>query len=164
MWFKVDDHLHEHGKLRRIDFDLAAVGLWTLAGSWVGMSRTDGFVPESVLRRWSSRWRKPVGLLVEAGLWEPCEVGGERGWRFHDWAQWAEGGAVVGPFQTEPVSARLRLLILERDQYRCQRCGAGREDAQLEIDHVHPRSKGGTNDPSNLQVLCLTCNARKGAR
>jgi 5-methylcytosine-specific restriction endonuclease McrA len=32
------------------------------------------------------------------------------------------------------------------------------------IDHIVPRARGGTNDESNLRVLCCSCNAAKGAR
>lgn len=51
-----------------------------------------------------------------------------------------------------------RRKILERYQYRCVFCGDYRN---LHIDHVVPLSKGGTNDESNLQVLCRTCNLKK---
>ena len=60
------------------------------------------------------------------------------------------------------VGPKLRMDIMTRDQYTCQICGIGRSDgAILEVDHIHPASKGGTNDPSNLQVLCRDCNAGK---
>lgn len=57
-----------------------------------------------------------------------------------------------------------RFSILKRDGYRCQLCGAtARDGARLEIDHKHPVSKGGGNDPDNLWTLCHECNRGKGA-
>lgn len=43
-------------------------------------------------------------------------------------------------------------------------CGALFSEVGYHVDHVHPLSLGGTNDPSNLQLLCPTCNRRKGAK
>jgi hypothetical protein len=64
-----------------------------------------------------------------------------------------------------PIPIRLRFDILSRDGYCCQACGAKAADgAELHIDHIHPVSKGGTNDPVNLQALCRDCNLGKGAR
>ena len=53
--------------------------------------------------------------------------------------------------------------ILRRDNYTCQYCGK-RQLAKLEIDHVHPRSKGGKNSWTNLVACCHTCNVKKGNR
>jgi len=63
------------------------------------------------------------------------------------------------------VSQKLRVDILARDSYTCQMCGIGAKNgAVLEIDHIHPVSKGGTNNPANLQVLCRECNGGKSNR
>lgn len=43
--------------------------------------------------------------------------------------------------------------------YRCLCCGTN--DAKMTPDHVIPLSKGGANDISNIQPLCLSCNASK---
>ena len=68
-----------------------------------------------------------------------------------------------GP-KRKPIPTRLRYSILERAGFRCQACGITAADgAQLHVDHIHPVSKGGTNDPSNLQALCQACNSGKGA-
>ena len=63
----------------------------------------------------------------------------------------------------EPLGESLRFQILKRDRV-CQLCGNTKNDERLEVDHIVPRSKGGTNDPSNLQVLCAPCNRGKSNR
>lgn len=59
----------------------------------------------------------------------------------------------------------LRNAVFKRDGYRCVRCGASKDDSnvRLEIDHIVPVAKGGTNDIDNLQTLCHECNFNKGA-
>ena len=51
--------------------------------------------------------------------------------------------------------------VLKRDHRQCVICAT--KDA-LSVDHVVPRSKGGTNDDTNLQTLCRACNSAKGNR
>jgi 5-methylcytosine-specific restriction endonuclease McrA len=61
----------------------------------------------------------------------------------------------------------LRFRILQRDGFRCRLCGLARDDSpdvRLEVDHIVPRSRGGSNDPDNLWVLCFSCNRGKHAR
>lgn len=53
-----------------------------------------------------------------------------------------------------------RRFILERDGWRCVRCGA---ESELQIDHVIPFSRGGACSVDNAQVLCGPCNRAKGA-
>lgn len=53
---------------------------------------------------------------------------------------------------------RQRRLILERDDYRCVRCGA---TEGLECDHVLPIWNGGTNAIDNGQTLCVPCHDGK---
>ena len=62
----------------------------------------------------------------------------------------------------EPIPPDLREQILRRANGRCENCGESTK--YLQIDHKVPVSRGGTNDPSNLQVLCPSCNAKKGNR
>ena len=44
----------------------------------------------------------------------------------------------------------------------CAYCGRRYSAHYLDIDHMAPAAYGGSNDPSNLQVLCGPCNRRKG--
>jgi diadenosine tetraphosphate (Ap4A) HIT family hydrolase len=48
--------------------------------------------------------------------------------------------------------------------FRCELCGASAEDRALEVDHIVPRNAGGSDDLSNLQALCYSCNAMKRDR
>jgi hypothetical protein len=54
----------------------------------------------------------------------------------------------------------LRSYILERDGRKCQYCG--QENAPLNLDHIEPKSKGGSDRPSNLVLACIPCNQKKG--
>lgn len=60
-----------------------------------------------------------------------------------------------------PIPARTRYMVLERDGYTCQYCGAKAPRAELHIDHIVPVSKGGTSDMSNLVTACAECNLGK---
>jgi len=55
---------------------------------------------------------------------------------------------------------KIRARILKRDQDTCQRCGQPGNT----VDHIVPRTLGGSDEPSNLQCLCATCNYSKGGR
>ncbi len=85
-WFKVDDGMPDHRKVRRLGRDkVPAVGLWTLCGAWSSRNLLDGFVPTEVVAGLDPRL-KLAARLVEVGLWIVDEVDGEQGYRFHDWA------------------------------------------------------------------------------
>jgi len=65
------------------------------------------------------------------------------------------------PYRRRKISGTVRNVVMERDQYRCVSCGSWEG---LSLDHIHPLSKGGSDDPDNLQTMCRSCNSAKGAR
>ncbi len=65
------------------------------------------------------------------------------------------------PRQTRSLS---RKNILVRDHYTCQYCGRTLGAGDLTMDHVVPRSRGGTSCWENLVACCIPCNNKKGNR
>ena len=63
------------------------------------------------------------------------------------------------PFKSGLQSYPKRKMIYKRDNYKCQYCGSFKD---LTIDHVIPKSKGGTNKWDNLVTCCRKCNLKKG--
>lgn len=59
------------------------------------------------------------------------------------------------------VPGSIRYKVLSRAKMRCELCGAHETQAALHVDHIVPRNKGGSDDISNFQALCITCNANK---
>jgi 5-methylcytosine-specific restriction endonuclease McrA len=62
--------------------------------------------------------------------------------------------------KTPKLNKDQRREILNRDNFLCQHCGVGGRESDyiLEIHHKIPRSCGGSNDPSNLETLCVVCH------
>lgn len=58
-------------------------------------------------------------------------------------------------------SKKIFQRIVNRDGNACKICGTTNK---LTVDHIIPLSKGGSNDDDNFQILCFSCNRKKGAK
>ena len=56
-----------------------------------------------------------------------------------------------------------RKTIMMRDKYTCQYCGAQPAKAELTLDHVLPKVRGGLSTWENVVCACKACNSRKGS-
>jgi 5-methylcytosine-specific restriction endonuclease McrA len=61
-------------------------------------------------------------------------------------------------WKAPPVNRR---EVFRRDNHACQYCGSTKH---LTLDHVIPRSKGGTHTWDNVVTACEKCNSCKGDR
>lgn len=64
----------------------------------------------------------------------------------------------------KPLSKSTRFEVFKRDRFTCQYCGAKAPDVLLEVDHIKPVAKGGTDDLMNLITACRDCNRGKRDR
>ena len=55
----------------------------------------------------------------------------------------------------------IRQELLNKFDNKCNYCGS---NDNLQVDHIIPLSEDGSNDISNLQILCKTCNLKKGGK
>lgn len=67
------------------------------------------------------------------------------------------GGKVIA----SGVSELIRQDVFKRDGGKCKVCSSNKD---LSLDHIIPRSDGGTNEIENLQTLCRRCNSAKNNR
>ena len=69
------------------------------------------------------------------------------------------------PRPRKTISKKTRFDVFERDRFQCRYCGKTPEDgALMELDHIVPHSKGGSDEPENLATACKDCNAGKSDR
>jgi hypothetical protein len=54
----------------------------------------------------------------------------------------------------------VRAYLLIKYEYQCAYCG--KTEVPFEIDHIQPKSRGGSDRVSNLALACHNCNAAKG--
>lgn len=99
-FFSVDDGAHGHPKHRAAG--LAAVGLWTLAGSYCRAYKLDGQIPGWYVTSWPNG-KRLAAALVDAGLWheaghkcDDCDQPDDKtGYIFHDWLDIHEGASEI---------------------------------------------------------------------
>lgn len=122
---------------------------------------TDGVIDRRVAARWFAgiRGRPATHLdrLVSVGLLEPHASG----WCFPDrvWREWCDNRQEFNRRRWHVYCRRHE--VFARDGGACVRCG---DTERLEVDHIIPMVRGGTDDDWNLQTLCKSCNSAKRDR
>lgn len=76
-------------------------------------------------------------------------------------ADWQRKPEVWDRKRSRYVPKAVRRQVFERDGRKCRECAA---IEHLALDHIKAFIHGGSHRPTNLRVLCRTCNSRKGAR
>jgi|688.fasta_scaffold42241_3 5-methylcytosine-specific restriction endonuclease McrA len=106
--------------------------------------------------------------------------------QLYDWDDWAKLQPQPGEPFIQAVSMRIRVPevisllkfdrlpsthvafnrrnIFKRDRHTCQYCGRRPFADELTIDHIVPRSQGGTSSWTNCVLACMNCNHRKADR
>ncbi|MBD2109710.1 HNH endonuclease [Nodosilinea sp. FACHB-13] len=96
-----------------------------------------------------------------------------KGWYFSRRKEWTDEDKPFKKAQDEInlpelesyqfIRAGLWWEILARDKWTCCSCGRSAKEhgTTLHVDHIVPRSKGGTDNKENLQALCWKCNIGK---
>lgn len=134
--------------------------------------------------------RRAITLLVKR-IAEIVSVEDSQ-WQSYDFESWQELSELHSQFQRDQhewirsvqfdlaVPKIIRLLaydrlprrpvrfnrrnLFARDGNRCQYCGRKFPVAELTLDHVMPRSRGGHTNWENIVCSCVRCNVRKGGR
>lgn len=68
------------------------------------------------------------------------------------------------PDLTTPEWKRLRLVVLDRDGWRCTSCAKPVEGSDATVDHIVPYTGPESNALHNLTTLCRSCNSSKQDR
>lgn len=68
---------------------------------------------------------------------------------------------MANKYERKSIPKKVRFEVFKRDNFTCQYCGSKAPDVVLEVDHIEPVSKGGTNDVINLVTSCGDCNRGK---
>jgi 5-methylcytosine-specific restriction endonuclease McrA len=54
--------------------------------------------------------------------------------------------------------------IMKSQNHRCVYCDADLRKVKCHVDHIQPLARGGSNDKTNLQYTCSSCNVKKNAK
>ena len=62
------------------------------------------------------------------------------------------------------IDGNIKQDLYRSQDGRCMYCGTRQRMDLMDVDHKIPLARGGSDSRRNLQLLCRTCNARKGAK
>jgi 5-methylcytosine-specific restriction endonuclease McrA len=116
-----------------------------------GVIENDGHTVRLVTGKLDLRQRAELRRICEEKICNYIEARGIKVWSYES-------------LDLGVVSDDLRYRVLKEGGSRCALCGARGKDTPLDVDHIIPRSKKGSNDISNLQILCAKCNRTKRDR
>ena len=68
------------------------------------------------------------------------------------------------PKWTKEYAARMKAILLQREEEVCRICWKEKDAEDLTLDHILSRHRGGGNGIENLQLACGSCNSKKGAK
>jgi diadenosine tetraphosphate (Ap4A) HIT family hydrolase len=113
-----------------------------------GVVERDGDLISLAVKNLTLEQKAQIRILCEQRLQEYVQKRGLSIWDYR-------------MLDTDPVPDSVRYKVLKESGGRCALCGVTKKERPLDIDHIKPRKRGGTNDPWNLQVLCSKCNRSK---
>ncbi len=76
----------------------------------------------------------------------------------------ARRAAIIAARVTPLLLSKIRSAQTLNATVTCMGCGREMMGRDMEVDHIRPHSQGGSDDLSNLQLLCTSCNRIKGVR
>ena len=125
---------------------------------WRNRRRKPGWLPPST----SSRIANLLTWVARLRRWSRIEALSQELVKFD--TQLMQNPEIEGvEYQQGTLSGyEVREYLLEKWQRRCAYCQA--DNVPLQIEHLTPRARGGSNRASHLTLACEPCNQRKGTR
>lgn len=139
-----------------------ARAVYTEAVLYCRENLTDAIIHRNALGYWMPDMPvKQRAALLDALVATGALLAHDEGWAFpeHVWRAIAPGRREFNRRRWHVYCRRSE--IFDRDGHACVYCGA---TDRLEVDHIIPMAKGGTDESHNLQTLCKPCNSGKRDR
>lgn len=159
-------HLHHRGQAikdaleaRRGHRRMRRSKLWYRPARFDNRVKPDGWLPPSLQHRVDTT----VSLVNRLSRLAPVSEIMAESVKFD--MQLMDNPEIVGKEYQQGTLAgyTVKEYLLEKHNHTCAYCGGVSGDPVLEVEHIVPRAKGGTNSIKNLTLSCKCCNQHKNA-
>ena len=121
-------------------FATACIVAEALQRQWIGID-----LSEEVVELVEERFKRDLGTDIPVGIKDISTLGD------------------LSEVESQQFKSHKKVMF-GMQEGKCNGCQMHINFPNMTIDHIHPRSKGGTDAPDNLQLLCGACNSTKGDR